>query len=422
LRKAVSFLVYLLAAGLIVGAVYVAGVGTGWYVASASPPPATVAPQATPRATFSPTPRAAPAPTAQIPSSVPASFKVLWEAWDLINRDFYGRQSLDPQKLVYGAIQGMVNALGDPHSYFLTPSDSVLASQDLSGSFEGIGATVEKRDNKLLVVSPIEDSPAAKAGLKPGDNITQVDGKPTGPLSLTEGVALIRGKAGTQVTLTVVREGQTAPLTFQIVRATISMSTVRTKDLDGGLVYVRLTSFSEPTTQQLNDALKTLMAKKPTGLVLDLRSNPGGYLSTSVDVASQFMKSGLVVYEENADGKRDEFSVRRGGLATDLPMAVLVNAGSASASEIVAGALQDAKRAVLIGDKTFGKGSVQVTQTLSDGSGVHLTIAHWFTPAGRQIQDVGLTPDYVVPLTDDDVTNNRDPQLERAVQYLQTGR
>ncbi len=200
------------------------------------------------------------------------------------------------------------------------------------------------------------------------------------------------------------------------------MSTVRTRELEGGIAYVKLNSFSEPTTQELINALKTLLANKPKGLILDLRGNPGGYLSTSVEVSSQFLKDGLVLYEESADGSRQEFRVRRGGLAVDIPLVVLVNKGSASASEIVAGAIQDAKRAPLIGEKTFGKGSVQTTHALSDGSTVHVTIAHWLTPKGRQINEVGLDPDIVVPLTEDDAKNNLDPQLDRALEYLKTGK
>jgi carboxyl-terminal processing protease len=197
---------------------------------------------------------------------------------------------------------------------------------------------------------------------------------------------------------------------------------VRTKDLDGGVAYVRITSFSEPTSQELSAALRQVLVNKPKGLVLDLRNNPGGYLTTSVEVASQFLKDGAVVYEEDADGKRQTFSVRRGGLATDIPIVVLVNKGSASASEIVAGAIQDAGRGPLIGEKTFGKGSVQTTHTLSDGSSVHITIAHWFTPKGRQIHEVGLQPDISVSLTEDDITNNKDPQLDRALEYFATGK
>ncbi len=416
MKQVLRFLLFLVLAGGIIGATFLTGLGAGWYVAASVTAPATPAATGTPPAPVTPgqTPQATPAS--------PESLKVFWEAWDVISRDFYGRKTLDAQKMVYGAIKGMVDSLGDPHTYFLTPSNARLATEDLQGSFEGIGATVEKRDNKLLVVAPIEGTPADKAGIKAGDHITTVDGKSTAPLNVTEAVALIRGKAGTVVKLTVLREGVKDPLTFEITRAKIEMSTVRTQELEGGIAYVKLNSFSEPTTQELSNALKKLLANKPKGLILDLRNNPGGYLSTSVEVASQFMKDGVVLYEENADGQRQPFRVQRGGLAVDVPMVILVNKGSASASEIVAGALQDAKRAPLIGEKTFGKGSVQTTHALSDGSSVHVTIAHWLTPMGRQIHDIGLDPDIVVPLTEDDATNNKDPQLDRALEYLKTGK
>ncbi|MDP3045880.1 MAG: S41 family peptidase [Chloroflexota bacterium] len=392
----------------VVTATYLAGFGTSWVLSSASPVTQMVG-----------APPSSPVPTA---TSLPASFRLLQEAWDVVNQEFYGKKTLDPQVLVQGAIKGMVDALGDQHTYFLTAQNAKIAEEDLQGSFEGIGATIEKRDNKLLIVAPIEGSPAEKAGLRAGDQIAAVDGKSTAPMTTMDAVSLIRGPAGTVVRLVVVRDGVPEGLKLDITRAKIEMYTVRTKDLDNGVAYVRITSFSEPTSQELSAALRKVLANKPKGLVLDLRNNPGGYLTTSVEVASQFLKDGAVVYEENADGKRQTFSVRRGGLATDLPMVVLVNKGSASASEIVAGAIQDAGRGPLIGEKTFGKGSVQTTHTLSDGSSVHITIAHWFTPKGRQIHEVGLQPDITVLITEDDMKNNKDPQLDRALEYLATGK
>jgi carboxyl-terminal processing protease len=404
----------------VVTATYLAGFGTSWLLSSARPetrlvaePPSSPVPTATTLPTSLPT---------SLPASLPASFRLLQEAWDVLNADFYGKNDLDPLVLVQGAVKGMVDALGDPHTYFLTAQNAKIAAEDLQGSFTGIGATIEKRDNKLLVVAPIEGSPAEKAGLRAGDQIAAVDDKSTVPLTTIDAVALIRGPAGTVVRLVIVREGLPAAFTLEITRAKIEVYTVRTKDLDGGVAYVRITSFSEPTTQELNAALRKVLANKPKGLVLDLRNNPGGYLTTSVEVASQFLKDGDVLYEKNADGVRQNFGVRSGGLATDIPLVVLVNKGSASASEIVAGAIQDAQRGILIGEKTFGKGSVQTTQTLSDGSSLHITIAHWFTPKGRQIHEVGLQPDISMLITEDDIKNNKDPQLDRALEYLTTGK
>jgi len=409
MRKILKLIVYIVLVAAIVGVTYLTGFGTGWYVAGImAQAPAGQALQ--------------PQPTIQATPSSPEFFKVFWEAWDVVTREYYGRKSLDPQKMTYGAIKGMLESLGDPHTYFLTPSDSRIAQEDLQGSFEGIGATIEKRDNKLLVVAPIEGTPADKAGLKPGDHIVRVDDKDTAPLSLIEAVSLIRGKAGTVVKLTVLREGERQPLIFEITRARIAITTVRTRLLEGGVVHLRLSGFTDSTSRELAEALQKALAGNPKGLILDLRNNPGGYLNTSVEVASQFLKEGLVLYEQDADGRRRDFRVRPGGLAVNIPLAVLVNKGTASASEIVAGAIQDAGRAPLIGEKTFGKGSVQTTHTLSDGSSVHVTVTYWFTPKGRQIQEQGLEPDIPVPLTEEDVKNGRDPQLERAIEFLQTGK
>jgi len=407
-KRFFGYLAYIVIVSAIVGVTYLTGFGSGWYLSAASGRPAVAA-----------TPVSADAAAI---AALPSAFKPLAEALDIIQKEFYGRKDLDTQQLVRGAVKGMVDSLGDAHTYFLSPMDSRIAEEDLQGSFEGIGATIEKRDDKLLVVAPIEGSPAERAGLRPGDHIAAVDGKSTAPLTTMDAVALIRGPAGTVVRLTVLREGTTEPLTFEITRARIDTATVRTKELEGGVAYVRITSFSEPTSQELSLALKKLLANKPKALILDLRNNPGGYLTTSVEVASQFLKEGVVVFEENADGQRQSFNVRRGGLATDIPMVVLVNKGSASASEIVAGALQDANRAPLIGEKTFGKGSVQTTHALSDGSTIHVTIAHWFTPKGRQIHEVGLEPNITVPLTEEDAKLGKDPQLDRALEYIRTGK
>jgi carboxyl-terminal processing protease len=419
-KKLLGNLAFVVLVMAVVTATYAAGFGTSWLLASARPATRIVA---EPPASSVPTATSVPASVSTPWStSLPASFRLLQEAWNLINQDFYGKKTLDPQVLVQGAVKGMMDALGDPHTYFLTAQNAKIASEDLQGSFEGIGATIEKRDNQLLIVAPIEGSPAEKAGLRAGDQIAAVDNKSTVPLTTIDAVSLIRGPAGSVVRLVIVREGVPAAFTVEITRAKIDVFTVRTKDLGGGVAYVRITSFSEPTTQELNAALLKVLANKPKGLVIDLRNNPGGYLTTSVDVASQFLKGGDVLYEENADGLRQKFPVRPGGLATDVPLVVLVNKGSASASEIVAGAIQDAGRGILIGEKTFGKGSVQTSQLLSDGSSVHITIAHWFTPKGRQIHEVGLDPDISVSITEDDIKNNKDPQLDRALEYLTTGK
>ncbi len=408
MKRLIAYLGFIVVVAGVVAGTYITGFGSAWLLAS-NLEVDRIPPTTTPALPGSPV-------------TLPDAFRPLAEAWDAISQDFYGRKTIDVPNLVRAAIKGMVDSLGDPHTYYLTPADSRIAEEDLQGSFEGIGATIEKRDNKLLVVAPIEGSPAERAGLKAGDNIALVDGRSTDPLTTMDAVAIIRGPAGTVVRLTVIRQGEANPIVLDITRARIDATTVRTKDLSGGLAYVRITSFSEPTSQELTTALRKVLATKPSGMVLDLRNNPGGYLTTSVEVVSQFLKDGVAVYEEAADGRRQAFPVRRGGLAADIPLVVLVNKGSASASEIVAGALQDAGRARLIGEKTFGKGSVQTTRRLSDGSTIHVTIAHWLTPKGRQIHEVGLEPDIAVEITEQDVAAANDSQLNRAVEFLTTGK
>jgi carboxyl-terminal processing protease len=418
MSKVLRILVVALFALLVVCSSYLAGFATAYLTR-----PASIGVSGFPGAVL-PTPEPTTTPVrAPVPKDLEKQFKVFWETWDLVYEEYYGKAELDSQQMIYGAIRGMLNSLDDPHTSFLDPEQNRITSQDMSGKFEGIGASVDRKDDKLFIVALIDDSPALKAGLKPGDIIAQVDGTDTTPLSIIEAVSRIRGPKGTTVTLTIVREGVEAPFEIKIVRAEIKFKTVTWKMLEGQIAYVKLSNnFGAETAADLARALSEARTQKAKGWIIDLRNNPGGYLDTAIQVASQFLKSGVVLYEQTGDGQRKPFPVRRGGLATELPMVVLVNQYSASASEIVAGALQDAGRAVLIGEKTFGKGSVQNVHDLSDGSSAHITIAHWLTPNGREINGQGLQPDIEVKLTDDDINNNRDPQLDRALEYLKTGK
>jgi carboxyl-terminal processing protease len=421
MSKVLRILVVALFALLVVCGSYLAGFATAYLTRPAgvgvSGFPGIVMP--TPLPTTVPTPPA----RAPVPKDLEKQFQVFWETWDLVYQEYYGKSGLDSQQMIYGAVRGMLNSLGDPHTAFLDPEQNRITSEDMTGRFEGIGASIEKKGDNLLIVAPMDDSPAMKAGLRSGDIIAQVDGKETAPLSVMEAVSLIRGPKGTTVTLTIVREGVEAPFEVKVVRAEIKFQTVTWKMLEGQVAYVKLSNnFGQETAADLAKALSEAKTQGAKSWILDLRNNPGGYLDTAIQVASQFLKSGLVLYEQTGDGQRQPFPVRRGGLATDLPMVVLVNSYSASASEIVAGALQDAGRAVLIGEKTFGKGSVQNVHDLSDGSSAHITIAHWLTPNGREINGQGLQPNIEVKLTDDDTKNNRDPQLDRALEYLKTGK
>lgn len=345
-------------------------------------------------------------------------FGVFWEAWNYVHQDFY-KPTIDDGALVNGAVGGMVAALGDPHTAFVDAQQAAINDSSLSGSFEGIGATVEMREGRLTVVAPIKDSPAEKAGLKPDDVILKVNDTIIQNMDVNQAVSLIRGPKGSTVTLQVQRAKQPV-FTVSIVRDTIRTPFVESHMIEGTTIaYVRLNDFGATAPDELNAALVQLMAQHPTGLVFDLRQDPGGYLNAAIDIASEFIKGGqTVLIEREKDGTTHKFQANRGGVATDIPMVLLIDKGSASASEIVAGALKDYKRATVIGETSYGKGSVQNVHTLSDKSQLRVTIAHFFSPLDHEINDVGIKPDIEVPLTDADVAAQRDPQLDKAVEVL----
>ena len=347
-------------------------------------------------------------------------FHVFWEAWGIVEKEFYNRGGIDHQKMIYGATKGMVDAIGDPHTAYLTPVNREISETDLRGSFDGVGIQVDMREGKLTVVSPIESSPADQAGIKPGDVVTAVDSVSLTGKTLNDTILLIRGQRGTTVTLTLLRPPATDPLTFTLTRAEIRLDSVRSRMLDEGVGYIRISSFSSDTGTETTASLRELLTKQPNGLVVDLRSNPGGYLHAAVQVASQFMNDGVVLYQANGSGERQTYRVDPGGLATGARLAVLVNKGTASASEILAAALHDNGRAVVIGEKTFGKGTVQNVHELSDRSGLRVTTAQWLTPHEQPLDKIGITPDILAP-DPTDGTAGSDPQLEAAVRYLLGG-
>lgn len=361
-----------------------------------------------------------PRPDGGAPTDWKPYFPVFWEAWNYVQQDFY-KPNIDNTALVNGAVGGMVNALGDPHTAFVDAKRAAISQTDLQGSFEGIGATVEMREGRLSIVAPIKGSPADRVGLKPDDIILQVDDKIIQNMDVTEAVSLIRGPKGTTVTLKIQRAKQ-PPFTVSIVRDIIRTSFVESRMIEGTTIaYVRLNDFGATAPEELRTALKTLLAQHPTGLILDLRQDPGGYLDAAVDVASQFLKDGqTVLIEKSKDGTARELKAKGGGLATNIPMVLLIDKGSASASEIVAGALKDYKRATLIGVRSYGKGSVQNVHSLSDKSELRLTIAHFFSPMNNEINEVGVSPDIEVKITDDDVAAKRDLQLDKAIEFLRT--
>ncbi len=357
-------------------------------------------------------------PGIEISNNKHPDFSLFWSVWDQITQNYDG--TLDYNKLIYGAIDGMVKSIGDPYTMFLTPDQSKKFNEDLEGSISGIGAEVGMKDDRAVIIAPIDNSPAQKAGLKPQDIILKIDDLDTKGIDINTAVTKIRGEVGTNVKLVVQRGDKT--LDFTITRAQIDIKSVTWEVKDNNIGYIEISRFDSKTPELIKEAATDLANKNVKAIILDLRNNPGGYLDAAVDVSSQFVKDGVVVTEKRTvgDEKKKEYKASGNGVLTDtnIPMVVLVNEGSASASEIVAGALQDHKRAILIGEKTFGKGSVQAVESLGQGSTLHVTVAHWYTPNGKNIGKEGLVPDTTVKLTDEDFTNGKDPQLQSAIDYL----
>lgn len=321
--------------------------------------------------------------------------RVFAEVLSLIQTHYV--EKVKTHDLVYGAIRGMLDSL-DPHSAFMPPEVYNEMQQDTQGMFGGLGIEISMEEHQLMVVAPIEDTPAYRAGIKSGDKIVKIEGDLTKKMTLMEAVKKLRGPKDTKVTITIMREGFDKPKDFIIVRDIIKVKSIKFKELEASLGYVRITSFQERTSLDLEDALNTLEQKKVKGLILDLRNNPGGLLSQAVDVCRKFLKEGdLIVYTEGRiPNQNQKFFADKVRAHPLYPMVVLVNGGSASASEIVAGAIQDTGRGVILGTQTFGKGSVQTVVPLSDGSGVRLTTARYFTPKGRSIHGTGIAPDIIV--------------------------
>jgi len=322
------------------------------------------------------------------------NLKIFSEVLSLVQKNYV--EEVDSKKLIYGAIKGMLNDL-DPHSSFMDKEMYKEMQVETKGEFGGLGIQIGIKDRMLTIISPIEDTPAYKAGIKAGDRIFKINNEPTKDMTITEAVEKMRGPKGTQVTITIVRDDFNEPKDFVITRDIIRIKSVKSEVVGGDIGYIRISQFQENTSDDLDKALKDLKEKKIKSLIIDLRNDPGGLLNMAVDVSGTFLPAGkLVVYIKGRNGEKDEFFTRSSNPITSLPMVVLVNEGSASASEIVAGAMQDWGRGVIMGTQTFGKGSVQTVLGLSDGSGLRLTTAKYYTPKGRSIQNTGITPDIEV--------------------------
>ena len=360
-------------------------------------------------------------PLAEAPGDVPPELGVIWEAWQLLNKDYVDKSKLDPEGFTEEAIRGMLKVLEDPQTSYVSPEVLAGSFGDVfKGKFEGIGAQVSmNRSGKLVVVSPIAGSPAEAAGIRSGDIILAADGESLEGLSILEAVSKIRGPEGTTVLLLVRHLGDIDPIEIAVKRGVIPLTSVHLRSEPGAkFTHVRVTGFYPNTADQLKELIVEAGKQGAEGLILDIRGNPGGTLNAAVDVASQFLDDGLVLYVVDGDGKRTDWKVRGGGVATNVPMVVLINKGSASSSEVLAGALQDYERATIIGDSSFGKGSVNHLRQLSNGGGLYITIAHWYTPLGRVIEDGGITPD--IEVTDRDAQEADIKQLKRAIQELET--
>jgi len=345
-------------------------------------------------------------------------FNLFWNVWDELKDKYVDKDKLDDKKMFYGALKGLVESTGDPYTVFMEPKIAKEFSDDLAGTFEGIGAEIGKKDNIIIIVAPLADMPAEKAGLQAGDKIYAINGQSTSGLAIDEAVSKIRGPKGTEVTLTIFRKGFEKTKDFKITRQTILVKSVKTKMSDDKIFTITITNFNDDTSELFKKAAADAVQKNPKGIILDLRNNPGGYLETAIDVASEWIDEGVIVTEQFSPGKKNEYQHRGRARLKDFPTVVLVNQGSASASEIVSGALKDDGKAIIVGMKTFGKGSVQTLQELKDGSSVKITVAKWLTPKGYNINEQGIAPDVEVDLTLEDFNKNIDPQMDKAAEIL----
>lgn len=355
------------------------------------------------------------------PSEQTVDFSLFWQVWNAVSSEYLNRP-VDAEKMLYGAIEGMIRSLDDPYSSFLPPEINAIISNALSNAYEGIGAELDIRDNQLIVVSPLDGSPAKSVGIQPGDKILEIEGESTAGISLTEAVAKIRGHAGTVSTLTLKR-GDGEPFVVRIKRARIVLDSVTWEDKGSGIAYIRVSRFAEDTNKEWDKVVKEINAGMPSldAIIIDVRGNPGGYLTSPVYIAGDFMKNKVVVYQESSLGKQTPLDTKRAGSFLGVPLYVLIDGGSASASEILAAALRENADAVLVGVKTFGKGTIQDAKEYEDGSGLHLTVAKWLTSKKEWVHETGIEPDEKIELTEEDIQSKNDKQLMKALELAKAG-
>lgn len=343
---------------------------------------------------------------------------VFWDVWNILTKAYVDPHKLDTQEMIYGAVKGMVASLGDPYTVFMTPKENREFQDVLEGHLQGIGAELTLRDGMLMIVSPLKGSPAQAAGLQPEDVIYTINDEDTSEMSLEEAVMKIRGEKGTTVKLGILRKSSQDPIELTIERNDININSVELK-MENDIAIIEINQFGDTTKEEFGKAVSAALTKHPKGVVLDLRFNGGGYLDGAVDILSEFVEKDKVVTIKKRNSEEDEtIYASDQARMLNMPLVVLINKGSASASEIVAGAIQDLERGTLVGEESFGKGTVQEVQSLIGGASLRVTIAKWFTPKGQNINETGISPDVVVERTEEDYNANRDPQLEKALELL----
>ncbi len=347
-------------------------------------------------------------------------FSLFWQAWDLLKEKYVGASSLDSHALLYGAIKGLFQATGDPYTVYLDPQENKTFSEDITGSFEGIGAEMGIKQGVLTIIAPLESSPAEKAGLRAGDKIIKINGENSADMSLEEAVDKIRGPKGTEVKLTIWRNGSKETQEIAVQRDVINVKSITLELKSDDIAYLKISRFGEDTDSEFNKTASQIAGGKARGIILDLRNDPGGYLDAAINIAGRMIpKDKIAVIEESGNGEQKKILTRGGDVLSGVYTVVLINEGSASASEILAGALRENRDNVtIVGKTSFGKGSVQELLPLPSGTAAKITVARWLTPRGEQINEVGIKPDVEVDLSDEDYNNNKDPQLDKALEII----